>query len=143
MRSVPGAALPSESPSALRSRALRTALALIVLYGLSFALSPSGLDRLPNLCLWKAATGIPCPFCGLSHSVAALSHGQPGLAFHLNPFGPPLYAAGLVLLVLSLYAWRSGRDPLAARSSLRKTVLIAFAAAWGLWWLASSLRLLF
>ncbi|MCE5270870.1 DUF2752 domain-containing protein [bacterium] len=143
MRSIPSAALPTESPGALRARARRTALGLLALYGLSFALSPVNLDRLPNLCLWKAVIGIPCPFCGLSHSVAALSHGLPRLALHLNPFGPPLYAAGLALLALSLYTWRSGHDPLAAHPRLRRAAILAFGGAWGLWWLVTSLRLLF
>lgn len=143
MKSSSKADLPVENAPMRRAAARRTVLGLTVLYTLSFLLSPARLDNLPITCAWKLLTGIPCPFCGLSHSVAALSHGAPGLAFRLNPFGPVLYAAGLVLLPLSAYIWITGREPLPSYYRRLRVVTILLAAAWGLWWLTVSLPRLF
>ncbi len=131
--------LPVENASMRRAAARRTVLGLAVLYTMSFLLSPSSLDNLPATCAWKLLTGIPCPFCGLSHSVAALSHGAPGLAFRLNPFGPVLYAAGLALLPLSAYIWITGREPMTSYYKRVRLAAIFLAAAWCLWWLTVNL----
>ena len=53
------------------------------------------------VCPLQAATGLPCPGCGLTRGTTALLRGdvQRALAFH--PFSP-LVIVGIVLLVLSL-----------------------------------------
>jgi len=42
---------------------------------------------LPELCYFRAGTGIDCPGCGLTRSFIAFGHGQLLLAWHFNPAG--------------------------------------------------------
>ena len=51
----------------------------------------------PATCLFSAATGVPCPFCGLTHGVAELGAGQLATAVALHPLSP--LAALLALAV--------------------------------------------
>jgi hypothetical protein len=39
-------------------------------------------------CLFAAATGAPCPFCGLTHAVAELGAGHFAAAVALHPLAP-------------------------------------------------------
>ena len=48
-------------------------------------------------CLFAAATGTDCPFCGLTHGVAALGAGDLGAALAHHPLAP--LAVGLALAV--------------------------------------------
>lgn len=52
-------------------------------------------DGLP--CLLAAATGVDCPFCGLTHGVVALGGGDVAGALAHNPLAPP--AVGLAAAV--------------------------------------------
>jgi hypothetical protein len=57
-------------------------------------------------CLLRALTGIPCPFCGLTHSMMAL--GQGNLA--QNPLGLLLLPLAIAVLVLGVrVVLRGGR----------------------------------
>jgi Protein of unknown function (DUF2752) len=56
------------------SRALRPflpAAAFLAFIGVALA-----HVKLPAFCLFKAATGIPCPGCGVTRSIVALLHGD-------------------------------------------------------------------
>jgi uncharacterized protein DUF2752 len=81
------------------------------------------------LCPFRAVTGLPCPFCGMTHSLIALGAGDLGGSLHRHPLGP----AVALLAVAGL--WRIGRA-LAARTrvTLPRGALIAglgaLAAAW-------------
>jgi Protein of unknown function (DUF2752) len=44
----------------------------------------------PSVCLFKEATGLPCPSCGATRSLLFLFHGQVVAAFMTNPLGPLL-----------------------------------------------------
>lgn len=48
----------------------------------------------PGVCLFKRATGIPCPSCGSTRSVLAILNGHFNEALLINPFGI------LILLIL-------------------------------------------
>lgn len=50
----------------------------------------------PEWCLFRSATGIPCPSCGTTRSVLALMRGQLPQALLLNPLG--VIMAGAMLL---------------------------------------------
>lgn len=39
-----------------------------------------------SICLFRRATGIPCPGCGLTRGFAALAKGHFGQAFEFHPF---------------------------------------------------------
>ena len=56
-------------------------------------------SQLPDVCLFKRVTGLPCPSCGTTHSVVALFHLHLAEAFMLNPFGYLLFVAMLLLPV--------------------------------------------
>lgn len=80
-------------------------------------------------CPFRAVTGLPCPFCGMTHSLLALGGGDLRESLQRHLLGPAvalLAAAGL---------WRFGRA-LATRTrvTLPRGVLpaglAAFAAAW-------------
>jgi hypothetical protein len=52
--------------------------------------------RLPPLCLLRAATGVPCPFCGGTTAMAELGSGRPLSALAASPLavlGGPVWAA--------------------------------------------------
>jgi len=44
-----------------------------------------------GLCLWKRATGIECPGCGLSRGFVQIAHGKLIEAVKLNPFSPIIF----------------------------------------------------
>ena len=46
-------------------------------------------------CLFAAATGVPCPFCGMTHGVAALGAGDLGAAVAAHPLAPLAVALAL------------------------------------------------
>jgi hypothetical protein len=50
------------------------------------------------VCPWKAATGIPCPGCGLTRATIHLVRGDVAGALHLHPFAP-VAVAGIALIV--------------------------------------------
>lgn len=91
--------------------------------------------RLPVLCPFRLASGLPCPGCGLTRSFSALAHLDPGAAFAHHPFGPLLLVSMVVALVLKptgerLDAWltRLWRTHRWARRGL-----LGVAAAWLAW----------
>lgn len=133
---------PRESWS--RTRALRILPVLGAAWLVSFILSPGSLERLPPLCPWKAFTGMGCPFCGLTHSVTAISHGRFHDALAWNPFGPVVYLAGLVLLALALFTWIKGHPPLNEHRLEYVSRFFAFTVStlWALWWLTNTILML-
>jgi hypothetical protein len=63
------------------------------------AVSVTGVH--PTLvCPLRALTGVPCPLCGMTTSVEATLHGEPGAALAANPAG--LVAVVGALLVLAV-----------------------------------------
>ena len=65
--------------------------------GVLGATSATGLT-----CLFSAATGVDCPFCGLTHGVAALGAGDVGAALAANPLAPLAVALALSVPVVLL-----------------------------------------
>ena len=57
----------------------------------------TGGGHSPGLCLVKAATGLPCPSCGVTRSLLALGAGDLAGAVTANPLG--LVAAALLVIV--------------------------------------------
>ena len=53
-----------------------------------------------NVCLFKLATGLPCPSCGTTHSVISITRGNFKTAVHQNILGFP---AAILLLVLPVW----------------------------------------
>jgi len=61
-------------------------------------------------CLLRAVTGMPCPFCGLTHSMMALGQGNLAAAVAQNPLGLLLLPLAIAVLVLGVrIVLRGGR----------------------------------
>ena len=81
----------------LELRELRTAGAAM----LGAALVLPALPGHPGVaCPLRAATGIPCPLCGMTTSVEDTVHLHVGRALAANPAGVVAVAAAVVLLVV-------------------------------------------
>lgn len=108
------------------------AWALVIL---AAVLGPGIHSRLPALCPFLAATGLPCPGCGLSRSVGAAARLDLPAAFAFHAFGPVLLGATLAALVakpagVRLAPWLAG---LWARSRSGRAFGYVLAAAWMAW----------
>ena len=55
-------------------------------------------------CPFLAATGHPCPFCGLTTAMALTLRGEPGAALAAHPLGPAVVV--LAVGLLGAAAWR-------------------------------------
>lgn len=60
-------------------------LAAAVSAPVALVLAPSLLRLDVPLCLFRAASGLPCPLCGGTHAGAALAHGDLLAAWQANP----------------------------------------------------------
>jgi hypothetical protein len=78
-------------------------------------------------CLFAAATGVPCPFCGLTHGVAELGAGHVATAVALHPLAP---LAVLLALAVPLTLLRRRALVLApgALAALAAIVLLTWIA---------------
>ncbi len=54
---------------------------------------------LPDVCLFRRVTGIPCPACGSTHAVVQLFHLHFGDALWWNPLGYVIAAAMIIFPV--------------------------------------------
>lgn len=84
----------------LRERELRVAAGSMVAIAAVWPLLPAH----PAIaCPLRAATGIPCPFCGMTRAVVAAIHGHLATSLAFNPGGSVV----LVLAVVALFrpAW--------------------------------------
>lgn len=52
----------------------------------------------PILCPFRLATGLPCPFCGLTRSLFAAGQGRWQASFDLHPLGPAVLLLAAVML---------------------------------------------
>ncbi len=118
MRPVDRLAIPLV-PSVALSAATAGAAAL----GAAGVLSASVAG--PGTCLLSAATGVPCPFCGLTHGVAELGAGHVATAVALHPLAP---LAALLALALPV-ALARGRALTVAPAALA-TLAALVVATW-------------
>jgi hypothetical protein len=59
----------------------------------------------PYACPLRTATGVPCPFCGMTRAVVAALHGDIGASLRYNPAGVLLVLLAIALVV----GWRVER----------------------------------
>jgi len=107
---------------------LVSAVALGGILLLSRVVNPSGL---PNACLFRRVTGIPCMTCGLTRAFHAISVGDLPGALLLHPLSPLVY--GLILLHFLVACLRlAGREVQAPRihAAMLYGTLGLLAAAW-------------
>jgi hypothetical protein len=79
----------------------------------AFAHPPHGLDV--NVCWTKAATGVPCPGCGLTRSLSCAARGKIDQSVRYHPMGP-------VVLALMAIVAGSSLLPAPARARLRAAI---------------------
>jgi len=80
----------------------KRALYLLATLGAAYALAASRLPlspHVPELCIFKRVTGIPCCGCGMTHAFCALAHGQVQQAADFNLASLPL---ALLLVITTL-----------------------------------------
>lgn len=90
-------------------------------------------------CGFHAATGLPCPTCGLTRSVVMSLHGEFARAWSLAPGGPALAiglaAFALAMMALALVQWMGAERALAPARAWIRNGALAYAAAAAVVWL--------
>jgi hypothetical protein len=79
------------------------------------------LIHVPHVCLMRKLFGIPCPGCGILHSLTAVLTLQFGLAWHFNPAGISLAGLFGFQVVVRLFAIMSAKAP----------PIVELASRWG------------
>lgn len=89
------------------------------------------------VCPFRAATGIPCPGCGLTTATVELLHGDLGGSLHTHAFAP-LFLLAIVLMLAALVLPAqlrqrliSGLARLETRTGLMAWLLLALFVYWG------------
>jgi hypothetical protein len=81
---------------------------ILLILGASYLLAP-WIGHGPVICPLRAASGFPCPGCGMTRAFAALAHGHLANALMLNAASLPAFAGLLVALPLLLLELLRGR----------------------------------
>jgi len=122
-----------------RSEAVMVFLICAAVLAGSWLLQPNadgtGLQNAPpyGLCLFRAITHLPCPFCGLTTSFTLMSRGRVLEALRCNVLGPPAYLLTWLGLLTGTYGiiTRRGALPRWLKGSRAAKVIIAIiAVAW-------------
>lgn len=92
-----------------------------------------------EVCLFRAATGRPCVFCGMTRALAEAAHGEWRRATSFHPLWLPAAAAILLVGVVALADGLAGTDRLSKIVPSGRMVLVAL----GLVVLLTLLRALF
>jgi hypothetical protein len=69
--------------------------------------------KIPLFCPLRAATGVPCPFCGMTTGTVAVLQGNVGAALAANPFSlavPPVVAGGIFSRLRMIFRDRQRRE---------------------------------
>lgn len=85
-------------------------VALLASTLLTLALLPLAI-HIPHFCLMQKVLGIPCPGCGVSHSVMAFLRLKPVMAWQANPAGvgvASVFCFQLVARPIAITAPRTG-----------------------------------
>jgi hypothetical protein len=105
----------------------RTALTVVtgyaVLAALAVALSAVHVRRPATVCLLRATTGIPCPFCGGTTAMVRLGHGDGVGALRASPLAVGLVAVLPVAGRMRVPRW--WQSPARRRGAIVATLLAA------------------
>jgi len=123
----------------IRLRGLILAAVSLKVMLLASSLRPyaSGLGTHQQLglpaCSFEARTGLPCPSCGMTTSMAAMAHGQVGAALSAHPFGVVAFLAVLALAGVGMVELATGFDVLARARPRLWWVWVGLAILFGGW----------
>jgi len=104
--------------------------ALVGILVLSRYIDPNSM---PEICIYKMVTGVPCMFCGLSHAFHAISKGhfQDALGFH--PLAFIAYGVALFLTIFSisrLIFWDKLKKYQGIEEKIFTSAFILFTIVW-------------
>ena len=118
------------APPRVRAQATRVLLRYAGIAALALLVGGVHLrNRPPTLCLLRATTGVPCPFCGGTTAVSDLGHGDLGAAVAASPLAV-LLAVGLpVIGIAPKPRWWANRR-------LRVTAVVTVLVLAWIWQLA-------
>ena len=80
-------------------------------------------------CPFRLATGLPCPLCGVTHSLLALGSGDFGESLDFSPIGPLTLAAAIAFLAASAFA-SARSQPVRISRPLAKAVVGIVLVSW-------------
>lgn len=110
----------------------------IFIFGVGVLHLGLNLAGLPGwVCPIRAATGVPCPGCGLTTAAVELLHGNISGALHTHAFAPVFLAfailmlAALVLPVAPRQRLITGLASLETKTGLTVWILLALFLYWG------------
>ena len=107
-------------------------VALLVSTLLTLALLPLAI-RIPHFCLMQKVLGIPCPGCGVCHSIMAILHLKPVIAWDANPAGVgvvSVFCFQLVARPIAILAPRTGVLVSQASHHISKVALAGLLMVW-------------
>ena len=108
---------------------------LLGAFPLAHAITPLLLRDTAPVCPFRAATGKPCPLCGLTRAIALATHGRWRDAFAMNLLWPLFAGVMLALAGMSLIDAATGRHSAARfvqRLSERWILIFAALSAFGI-----------
>ena len=90
--------------------------------------------KIPLFCPLRAATGVPCPFCGMTTGTVAVLQGNIGAALAANPFSlavPPVVVGGIFSRLHMIFRDRPRREwsPVVRKAAM----WVFFSALMGSW----------
>jgi len=96
-----------------------------------------GRITLPNTCIFRATTGLPCPGCGLTRSIVAAAHGHLAVSFSHHRLGllTLIYVILQFVFNLSYISIAKWRVPLSRFIKLLHKGLILLAVLFFLNWI--------
>lgn len=88
---------------------------------------------LPTICLFRLATGLDCPACGITRAVVLAFHGQFYLSYLMHIWGVPLAALIVLQIPYRLYRFWGGsevRFPQQTAKWVTRVVVLSLAIPW-------------
>jgi hypothetical protein len=117
----------------------------LVLFGAGALHLGLNLAGLPSWsCPIRAATGIPCPGCGITRATMQLLHGDLGLSLQTHAFAPVLVLA-LVFMTAGLFLPKRNRELLIAaikKAETRYGLTAYLAVVFMLYWVVRLMGIL-
>jgi hypothetical protein len=108
---------------AARAMKFLVGLGALAVFPACYFIQPYLSDRV-SVCFFRTFTGYRCPFCGLSHAMAAAMHGRFRTASHYHP----LWGVAVMLLISIGFAGFS--DALRGTDHLRVFRVMKSKASW-------------